>query len=183
MSLESLVEEIRSRGEAELSSLSTKRDADLAQIASDRDARVAALRAEVARSTELETARERGQRIAAAHLAARRLLYEAREDRLTRGLESTRQLLTDLTERPEYSAVLRRMISSAGVRLGKGVRLTGRSEDAALLSRLAGKAFDPTPRAILGGLVAETPDGRRRLDLSLDELLRQHADAVRALLA
>ena len=35
---------------------------------------------------------------------------------------------------------------------------------------------------ILGGLVASTPDGHRRLDLSLDELLRLREGEVRELL-
>ena len=183
MSLDSLVAEIRARGEAELGTIATDKDGEIARIAAERDARVAALRAEARRTTDAEVALERAQRLAAAHLAARRLLYEAREERLARGFEETRAMLEALTEEAEYAQVLRRMIASATSRLGKTVRISGRAEDAALLARLAGKGFDETPRAIVGGLVAETPDGRRRLDLSFDELLRQHADPVRGLLA
>ncbi len=183
MSLESLVDELRARGEAELKASAAQRDAELAKIASERDAKVAQLRADAAKATAAEAARDRAQRIAAAHLAARRLLYEAREERLDAGFDATRQLLAALTEQPEYANVLRRQVAAATSRLGKSVRVFGRAEDASLLARLAGKSFDPAPRAILGGLVAETPDGRRRLDLSFDELLRQRADAVRGLLA
>jgi vacuolar-type H+-ATPase subunit E/Vma4 len=183
MSLESLIEEIRSRGEAELQAIEAQRDRQLAEIARDREARLGTIRGEAARATDAEIARDRAQRIAAAHLAARRLLYEAREERLSRGVEETRQRLADLASADAHEAILRRMLASANARLGRGARLSGRAEDAALLGRVAGKAFDPTPRPILGGLVAETPDGRRRLDLSFDELLRQRADAVRALLA
>jgi vacuolar-type H+-ATPase subunit E/Vma4 len=183
MSLESLVDEIRTRGEAELRAIEEQRAADLARIASERDANVQALRAGVAQATEAEAARERAQRLAAAHLAARRRLYEAREERLDRGLSETRELLASLADEPRYATVLRRMTAAATTRLGRDVRFSGRPEDAALLARVAGKAFDPTPRSILGGVVAETGDGRRRLDLSFDELLRQRADAVRGLLA
>jgi len=183
MSLESLVSEIRARGEAELRAIVAQRDADLARLTQERDGRLAALREDAARATEAEVARDRAQRIAAAHLAARRLLYEAREERLGRGFAETRQLLAGLAAEPRYAGILQRMFASSAARLGPGVRISGRSEDAALLGRLAGKSFDPTPRPILGGLLAETVDGRRRLDLSLDELLRQRADRVRALLA
>ena len=182
MSLESLVDEIRLRGEAEAKAIASKRGADLAEIAGDLERRIAALRAESSRATDAEVSRDRAMRLAAAHLAARRLLYEAREERLAQGFAETRQLLRDLTNEPEYAAVLRRMIASASDRLGRSVRVMGRAEDAPLLQRLAGKPFDPTPQPILGGVVVETPDGRRRLDLSFDELLRQRADAVRAVL-
>ena len=183
MSLQSLVDEIRSRGEAELKGIAERRASALAKVASDRDARVAAIRAEVAKATEAEVVRDRAQRIAAARLAARRLMYEAREDRLDRGLADARELLGRLGASPTYPKLLGRMIAAATSRLGSSVRISGRSEDASVLSRLAGKSFDPTPRTIVGGIVAETPDGHRRLDLSFDELLRQRADAVRGLLA
>ncbi|HTT15830.1 MAG TPA: V-type ATP synthase subunit E family protein [Thermoplasmata archaeon] len=183
MSLESLVDEIRTRAEAELGSIAEQRTAALARIASERDARLAELRSNAAKATEAEAGRERSQRIAAAHLAARRMLYEAREERLDRGLEETRALFVALGDEPRYATILRAMIASAGSRLGRSARMSGRREDAALLARLAGKAFDPTPRTIVGGLIAESEDGHRRLDLSFDELLRQRADAVRGLLA
>jgi vacuolar-type H+-ATPase subunit E/Vma4 len=182
MSLESLVDELRARGEAELKAIAAQQDDDLAKIAAERDAKLAQSRAEAARATETEVARDRAQRLAAAHLAARRQLYEAREEKLDAGFAETRRLLSQLTETPAYADVLRRQLQAATARLGKTVRVFGRAEDASLLARLAAKAFDPEPRPILGGIVAETPDGRRRLDLSFDELLRQRADAVRALL-
>lgn len=182
MSLESLVEEIRAHGESERKAIADRRDAELRSIAADRDGRVARVRAEASRTAETEVGRERAQRIAAAHLTARRLLYEAQEDRLTEGLAQVRQVLVDLTSEAEYAAILRRMIARATERLGKSARVSGRAEDAALLGRLAGRTFDPTARPIAGGVIVETADGRRRLDLSFEELLRQHADAVRALL-
>jgi len=183
MSLETLVDEIRARGEAELKTISSRREDDLAKIAAERDARVAALRAEVERTIDAMIARDRAQRVAAAHLAARRLLHEAREGALANGFADARKLLADLTDTTEYAQILRKMIASASARLGKSCRVSGRTEDAALLARLAGRSFDPSARSILGGLVAETPDGRRRLDLSFDELLRQRGDRLRALLA
>lgn len=183
MSLESLVDEIRRRGESELAGIEGEARAEAAKIAAERDQRVAALREEAAKATETEVARERAHRLAAAKLAARKLLYEAREQRLARAIDETRKLLAEFTGSPAYAGVLRRMFTTASAQLGKPVRVSGRPADAALLGKIAGKAFDPKPRNILGGLVAETPDGRRRLDLSFDELLRLRGDRIRELLA
>lgn len=183
MSLESLVDEIRARGESELRSVAEQRARDEASIAASRDGRVEELRREATRMLETEVARLQAQRLAAARLSARKLLYAAREERLARALDQTRALLSAFTSEAEYAEVLRRMHAAASQSLGSSLRIFGRSEDAALLRRLAGRSFDATPRAILGGLVAETPDGRRRLDLSFDELLRLRGDKVRELLA
>jgi V/A-type H+/Na+-transporting ATPase subunit E len=183
MSLESLVDEIRRRGEADLAAVTVARDAELAKIAADRDRRLEELRTESFRATEAEVARERAQRLAAAKLQARKLLYEAREKRLTSAVGETRTLLSEYTRSAQYPAVLKRMVGVANDALGKQLRISGRSEDAALLQKAAGKSFDPTPRPIVGGLVAETPDGSRRLNLSFDELLRLREDRVREILA
>jgi len=183
MSLESLVDEIRRRGEADLAATTAARDAEVAKIAADRDRQLDEVRSASARETESEVAHERAQRIAAAKLQARKLLYEAREKRLEGAIEETRALLQEYTRSPQYPAVLKRMMTAATDSLGKQLRVYGRSEDAALLTKVAGKSFDPAPQPILGGLVAETTDGSRRLNLSFDELLRLREDRVRELLA
>ena len=183
MSLETLVEEIRRRGEADLAALTARRDAEVAKTVAERDRRLEEIRTEAARTTEVEIARERAQHIAAAKLQARKLLYEARERRLTSAVSETRALLAEYTRSSQYPSVLKRMVAVATDALGKQVRVSGRSEDATLLAKAGGNGFDPTPRAILGGLIAETPDGSRRLNLSFDELLRLREDRVREILA
>ena len=183
MSLDTLVAEIRSRGEAELESIEAARSAEATRITGQRNAEIAAVRAESARLAEAESARERAQRLAAAKLKARKLLYEAREARLTRAIQETRELLQAYAESDAYPAMLKRMVDTATSRLGKQVRVMGRAADAAKLAKVAGKTVDPAPLPILGGLVAETTDGSRRLNLSFDELLRLREDRVRELLS
>jgi len=183
MSLESLVEEIRQHAEAELHATLDRQKAEEAKIIAERDRRIAEIRATGQRATEAEVARERAQRVAAAKLQARKQLYEAREARLEDGLRETRTLLADFTSSPAYPAVVKRMVDAATASLGRQIRISGRSEDAGLLAKVAGKTFDATPRPILGGIVAETTDQSRRLNLSFDELLRLREDEVRELLA
>lgn len=183
MSLEDLVEEIRRRGEAELRSITDERAGETARIAAERDRRISEIRSESARATEAEASRERAQRLAAAKLQARKQLYEAREKRLSGAIEGTRKLLSGYTATNAYAPTLKRMYQAATEQLGRSLRVMGRAEDASVLARVAGKSFDPTPVPILGGLIAETPDGSRRLNLSFDELLRLKEDRVRELLA
>lgn len=183
MALEDLVEEIRRRGEAEIEKIQSSRSAEEARLRKEREGKLAEIRTQAARAAETEAARERAQRLAAAKLKSRKLLYEARERRLENAVTETRQLLEEFTASREYDAVLRQMVDTASRSLGKQLRVSGRAEDASRLSKVAGKAFDPTPQPILGGIVAETTDGARRLNLSFDELLRLREDRVRELLA
>ncbi|MFZ0890902.1 MAG: V-type ATP synthase subunit E family protein [Thermoplasmata archaeon] len=183
MSLENLVEEIRQHAEAELKATIEGQKAEETQINADRERRLTEIRTASQRATETEVARERAQRVAAAKLQARKMLYEAREKRLEDGLQETRALLADYTTSSAYPTVLKRMVETATASLGRQIRLSGRAEDASLLAKVAGKSYDPTPQPILGGLIAETTDKSRRLNLSFDELLRLREDEVREILA
>ncbi|HEV2317941.1 MAG TPA: V-type ATP synthase subunit E family protein [Thermoplasmata archaeon] len=183
MSLERLLAEIQERGERDLAEATAKFEADKGRILADRDDRIGSTRMRLAQQAEAEARREKTQRIAGARMQARKLEYEAQERALESSLGAVRDLLREFTNSDEYDQVLGRMYAYAVDQLGKDVRISGRSEDAAALKGAAGKSFDATPRAILGGLVAETADGERRLNLSLDELLRLREDKVRELLA
>lgn len=183
MTLDQLLEEIRSHGDRALVELTERADTEKRRLEAERDRQIAALRSEIAAQGEAAARRERTQRVAAARMQARKAEYEARERALTASLASVRDLLQKVTETDEYDLVLRRMFALAADRLGAGVRVSGRAEDAARLKSLAGKGFQSDPRPILGGLVAESADGARRLDLSFDELLRLRGDRLRELLA
>jgi V/A-type H+-transporting ATPase subunit E len=183
MSLDRLVEEIRLRAEEELRRESDRQKAAEAEIVSDRDRRIAAARDEAARRAELEIARERAQKLAGAKLQARKLVYEAKERQMTDSIGRTQAILSAFADSPEYPKVVKRMVAYATERLGKPTKVMGRADDAALLKKVAGASFDPSPQPILGGVVAESADGSRRLNLSFDELLRLREDKVRDLLA
>lgn len=183
MSLDRLVEEIRLRGEEELQRELERQKAEAAGTVTDRDRRVAVAGQAAKRRAEVEVARERAQKLASAKLQARKLVYEAQERQTNASLGQVREILSKYADSDEYGKLLRRMAAYATERLGKPTKVMGRAEDAAALKKLAGASFDPTPQAILGGLVAESADGARRLNLSFDELLRLNEDKVRALLA
>ena len=183
MSLERLVEEIRQRAETEVAQETARRDAERAKILAERDRKVEAIRADTARQAEVEIARERAQRLARAKLESRKRVFEARERRMGENLALVRTMLHDFTESDDYPALLKRLYVYAAGELGRGTKVSGRSEDASALRSIAKSGYVDAPQPILGGLIAETADGSRRLNLSFDELLRLREDKVRDLLA
>ncbi|MCI4324977.1 MAG: hypothetical protein L3K00_03715 [Thermoplasmata archaeon] len=182
MSLDRLVEELRRRAEEDLQKQAAQQAKEEAAIAADRQSRVAAVGEQGRRTAEREIARERAQKLASAKLEARKLVYAAQESKMAGALSETRELLEEYTDSDEYPKVVKRMAAYASDVLGKSTKVMGRSADAALLKKVAGAGFDPTPQTILGGIVAESSDGSRRLNLSFDELLRLREDRVRQLL-
>jgi vacuolar-type H+-ATPase subunit E/Vma4 len=182
MTLDRLLEEIRARSAADLQAETQRATEERARISGDRDRRVAELTASIQARAQVEANRERVQRVATAKLEGRKRLFEAREELIEARLTDVRSALAQFTQSPQYAATLERMYAFATHELGKGVHVGGRAEDAAALRQLAGGGFQPAPLPILGGLVAESAKGERRLNLSLDELLRLRRDRVLALL-
>jgi V/A-type H+-transporting ATPase subunit E len=183
MALDRLIAEIEARGQAELDREKKRLDDERERVTAETDARVGKIREEARRGAQTQAARERAQKIASAKLQARKLEYEAREQQLGKSLDASKRILREYASGPEYAALLKRMWTYATDRLGGDARVSGRPEDASALKSLAGKRFDPTPRPVLGGLVAESADGNRRLNLTFDELLRLREERIRALLA
>jgi V/A-type H+/Na+-transporting ATPase subunit E len=183
MTLERLVAEIQSRASAELEEARRQQEGAKAKLQEEREREVHNLQETIGHQAEEEAKRERQRLLAGAKMQAKKLEYEARERALGGSLESVRQVLAEYTRSSEYPEALRRMFSYASSQLGKDLRVSGRTEDASLLRSIAGKAFDPAPVPILGGLVATTANGERRLTLSFDELLRLRESELRDLLA
>jgi V/A-type H+-transporting ATPase subunit E len=183
MSLDKLVDEIRARVSAEVDRTQAEADAEVQRIEAEAQRQLDGLREGSARRTEREIEQERAQKLASARLQARKLIYEAREREMEKALGETRHLLEQYTRSKEYVQVLKHMYQAATSELGSPIRVFGRKEDQAVLETVAGKSAAKTALPILGGLVAETPDGARRLDLSFEELMRLREDKVRAILA
>jgi V/A-type H+-transporting ATPase subunit E len=180
VSLVRVVEESRSRGQETLDRERRRVEDERAQLLAERERRVTSIREEAERGARAEATRERAQRVAAAKMQARKFEYEAREKSLERGMDRVRELLRDYTRSPQYPDTLRRMLAYAMRELGPDVRVYGRAPDAPILrSVAAGRFVETHPLPALGGIVVETPNGNRRLNLTFDELLRLREDRVR----
>ena len=182
MSLDRLIAEIQSRAEGEIAREKARIESEKARILADRDARTARIRSSADREGQATAQRERSRILAAARLQAKRLEYEVREAEARGFLDAARSELAAFTKTPEYPKLLKRLYAYAVERLGKDLRLRGRADDARALKSLSSSGFDDRPLPVLGGLVAESPDRSRRLNLTFDELLRLREDRLRGLL-
>lgn len=182
MSLDRLVEEVRRLAAQEVEGERARFEETTRHLLEERAAALKAIQETSQTSTAQEAARIRSAGIARARVESRQLVFEARQRAAERTVADARRRLGEFAGSPEYPALLKELYGHAVGLLGKPLKLSGRAEDASLLKGLAGKgAAPPEEIPVLGGLVAATPDGRRRLDLSFDELLRRREDGVLAL--
>ncbi len=182
MSLDRLVEEVRRLAAQEVEGERARFEDTTRHLLEDRASALKSIQESAATSTAQEAARIRSSGLARARVESRQLVFEARQRAAERAIADARKRLGEFAGSSEYPALLKELYAHAVGLLGKPLKLSGRSEDVSALRSLAGKgATAPEEIPILGGLVAATPDGRRRLDLSFDELLRRREDEVLAL--
>jgi len=178
MTLERLVEEVRRRSEEELGRERARFETAADRLRAERERLLEEIAGASERAIASEVARVHAESLARAKAEGRRLVFEARQRATGRVLSDVRARLADLAASDDYPRLLKRMHAHAVSRLGKSVRISGRAADAPLLRSIAGRNASADPLPILGGLIAATPDGSRRLDLSFDELLRRREDRV-----
>jgi vacuolar-type H+-ATPase subunit E/Vma4 len=174
--------------------------AEAEQILADARAKVDDLRrrteeqAAAEREAILEHARQEAKRthsqaIAAAQLEARTLRLARREKLLQRVFDQARQRLSAVPQWSEYDQILRQLIVEAVGHLGSdAVRIQVDGQTRAvltddLLAEIAGETGVPlqlgTSLEHRTGILAETVDGRRRYDNTLEARLDRRQDALR----
>ncbi len=184
MSLEDLVREVRDRTERELQAILTRSEQERAEISRQAEQEISHINeleeTESAHEVEVESNRTRAE----ARLQARKVLDEAKERRIQEGRLLLNQRLKAFTSTPEYFQMLQRMADAAIAVLGEDTRLVVRKEDAQQLPPyLSIRMLKGRNLTAMGGLVAETSDGKRRISMTFEDLLRWKEDRITEILA
>jgi len=158
------------------------------------EAEYASKRAEILKRTEAERAyiqeaarkeavalaeKERTRIIGATKLQAKKMVFDAVEEMLEANIADLRQALVDLSRSREYPDLLGRMVKHASKRLGPKMGVICRPTDEAILKK-AGARIISSKLNSAGGFKAESEDGTLELDLTFEEILRNHGEKARA---
>lgn len=179
MSAETFLREIENRKRKELEALdrelAEKKEASLRE----KNVRVQELNERYKREARIKSEREATRIVEAAHLQAKRIIFEAMNANLDSAFSVIRQELKNYTKNTQYKKTLEEMISVAKKRLGKDMLVHCREEDRYIL-----KDVDVTvsnnPIQTLGGIIVENKEGTLELDFTFEELLRTREEEVRA---
>ncbi|MDG6953770.1 MAG: V-type ATP synthase subunit E [Nitrososphaerota archaeon] len=129
---------------------------------------------------EREARAERLRSVAAARLAAKRELLQAREEVLSRYEDVLRKSVDDFMESDEYLGFLVGVIKDGVSKIGEGAVVHVTPEDRIRLKgkKLPGEMSEDKVD-FRGGALVSSADGKRRVDNSIDSLLRERSDAIR----
>ena len=175
--------------------------AEARQVLEDARARAESIRQEAQRQAEarrkevLQRARRevepvRSQAVAAAQLEAQKLRLESREELLNQVFSAAREELKSAPQWPDYPDILRHLIGEAAANLAVEELILHADAQArkvlsdAFLAEAGGQLGVCLRRGELlnegVGIVAETPNGHRRYQNTLEARLRRLQESLRA---
>ncbi len=168
MTLDSVIQAIQAKGKAEV-------DAILAEAQAERERSLVEVRAESDKAlAEAEVRadgaadRKRVQDLARAELEARKLVLAAQKEVLDDVYQRALARLGNLKENPEF---LRLLLKANEAEWRGGGKVYSSARDEAAVKGLVGKAYAGHMDAT-GGLIIESADGSRRVDLRYESILR-----------
>lgn len=168
MSLENAVQAILEKGKAEASRI-------LEEARSERERMLSEVRAEAAKSlvdvearSRQEAERRRVQGLARAELEARKIVLAAQKEALDRVYSGALARLGQLAENADF---LRALLKANESEWRSGGKVYCHARDEAVVRKVVGASFAGTIECA-GGVVIESADGTRRVDLRYESILR-----------
>lgn len=176
---ETLLKEVEEKRKAALKQLEDEYGAKMAEVRNrtlgERNRILEASKTEAASLSQKEETRITG----AATLQVKKMGFDATEKMLESNISALRQVLAEFADSKEYTQLLPRLVQYASKRLGGNIGVRCRSADAQAIKKAGTKVLSADLPSI-GGFKAESEDGNFELDLTFEEMLRNHDEKVRA---
>jgi len=193
MSLQAILDAVRTSGHAQLRDLEVNADTQVREILANAGAEAQKAREEACARASAPAGRERARILHRAHLEGLRILGNVREDLVNAALDQTRGRLANARNEYSYPLVLRSLVEEALAELDgsaeqdRGIQLRADPRDQALLSRILsdmGLVFQV--QYVLncwGGLTAQSEDGQVVVVNTLEARLERAIPYLRRFLA
>lgn len=175
MSLDQLRKEIRQEGQSQRQSELNQAKSHAHTILQDAERQAKAL-VEKAKADAQTEAEGKLTQVSAARLKAKKLVAEARDRLVQRQLERVREKLKKFADSPKYASVLKTLAEESAEKIGKNAVLYARKKDIPKLKKLG---FSVQDMPCWGGCVAATPDGRIRVNNTLEALYEENEEKLR----
>jgi len=167
VSLETVVEAILKDGEAEAQAILSEARAERERMLGEARSEGAKLMAEAEERGRAAAERRRVQALARAELEARKIVLAQQREALDRVYRGTLERLGSL---PDHAEFLRGVLK-ANEAEWRGGKVYANARDEPVVRKIAGSAFAGTIDCA-GGVVIESADGSRRIDLRYESILR-----------
>lgn len=179
MTLEDLVKEIEGRTLTQIQDIRTRVAHEKKGLHDETEKEMARIAADEEAAAEREVEQEKTRMLATARLQAKKVTFDAWEKRVDSGLVLIQERLRTYTNSPEYYTILEKMANAGISLLGENARILAREEDLpSLPPSILSRVVKGRPIQSMGGMIIESHDGARRLNMTFEELLRWNQDEI-----
>lgn len=168
MTLDAFVQTIQSKGKAEADEIIAQARAEAERMLSEIRAEGERSLQEAAQRAEEAAQRKKVQDLARAELEARKSVLTAQKEALDEVYQRALARLATLRENADF---LRTLLRANESEWKSGGHVYSSANDQALVKQITGRAFAGTIDCT-GGVVIESADGTRRVDLRYESILR-----------
>ncbi len=176
MGLDNLIKEISLSTNEEEKRIREDAKREAAEIIADAKEDAQKLRCESLKQAEEAVAREK-YAIAAAELAANKIVSDAKQQLVEQSLKEAREsAFEEVPKSPKYPALLDALAKEALAAVGKGAQVQCNKRDLALAKK---QKLDPGQADFSGGVIAVSADGKLRADNSLESLFEEREEELR----
>lgn len=177
MSLETVVEDIRTEAQERREEILAEAEADAEAIIEEAEADAETTVAQAEAEVEEEIAQERDQALSSANLEAKQRRLEARRDGLATVRSEVESAIADI-DGEQRAELTRALLDAAATEFEDdvAVRVYGRAADESLLEDIL-REYDgweyAGERECLGGVIVESDESRVRVDNTFDSVLEE----------
>ena len=176
MTLDNFVQVVLDKGKAESDEILAQARAEAERMLSEIRAEGERAVAEASQRAQEAASRKKVQDLARADLESRKSVLTAQKEALDEVYQRALARLSTIRENRAFLGVL---LKANEAEWRTGGRVYSNAKDASLVKELAGKAYAGTIDCA-GGVVIESADGTRRVDLRYESILRDvWSDSVR----
>lgn len=177
MSLEEILKDIELRGEKELKELTEYYEQKLSDLKAKQDGALRHQEEKINKASEEERRTAERTIISSAEMQALNTVRGRESELVSEATGKADLYLKSIRSRKEYPEILSRMVEIAHRTLGDDCTIFATKEDAQAIgkskSKVVEKSVDPN-----GGIIAESSDGSKELDLTITAVLSEIREKI-----
>lgn len=183
MALENIIKEVEERKKREIDRITAEYEAMRQSVESETEKRIKQIKETFEKKKQEEAKSIEKREIDAAKMEAKRILRDKTSELIDLNLEKSMTFLTTIRDYKGYDKIVREMAETSTKALGKGCRIRISPKDARLLGEFKGAEIVEEEVDPVGGLIAESSDGTREMNLTVTALSKEIREAVAVELA
>lgn len=170
MGIENVTRKIEQEAEKEADKLLDEAEAEIRRINEGTKREVAEYQKKLKENAEALLSKERRKALAAAEFEGKRALLDQKKDVIDKVIADVKKMLQRMPTN-ERRAIMQKLAQKAGKEIA-AKKVFVNAKDAALVKE-ALSGVSVVGQDILGGIIAESGDGKVRVDMSFETLLEQ----------